>query len=146
MIQPLLPSIISTDAPTLQSHKSQEPNREQTKQKMGRTGTGLHSAGKLLRMGENSLIYVRQLDPSTITDDVMAFLRENETGVKDCEELYSRGRKKAFKIRIPYQSCQIADDPSFWSEGAVFTPFGSAKSSDGSPSSTQATPRLTNRG
>jgi hypothetical protein len=61
-------------------------------------------------------IYVGHMDPSTTTDDVMALLRENKIDIKDYDELYLTGRNKAFKIGIPYKSCQIADDPRFWLE------------------------------
>jgi hypothetical protein len=107
---------------------------------------GMHSSERLQAVKRIPWIYVGHLDPITPTDNVMAFIRENKTDVKNCEELHSRGRNKAFKIGIFYESHQIADDPSFWPEGTVFAPFVSDKSSDGSTTMTQATPMQLNKG
>jgi hypothetical protein len=58
--------------------------------------------GRLQAANRIAWIYAGHLDHSTTTDDIMAFIRENKTDVKNCKELHSRGINKAFKIEILY--------------------------------------------
>ena len=87
-------------------------------------GTRDNTDSDLQAAAKTAWLYVGTLKDGTTEQNLVDFLANNDLmGIIECEALNARGRMKAFKIGVPYESLCQENRSEFWPSGILVRRF-----------------------
>lgn len=104
------------------NHREEQGNWiEARRRKINTRITGTRETRNNLRAADRKAwLYVGRLHQSVEQEDLIIYLEENGIrGKIECEELNVMGANRAFRVGIPYELKDRAEQPQFWPEGVV---------------------------
>lgn len=87
-------------------------------------GTGGAPRGNLKAAPRIAWLFIGRLDENVTAEDLTQYVKDNGISrVMECMELHTRGPNKAFRIGVPFEEKDIAENAEFWPEGVIFRQY-----------------------